>query len=145
IGGGHHVPRVIADLSSKEKITAASLFSLGYHYSVPLDKWNIADMACDYLYLGDNTIDFEIPGTLGLIYNYKTWLSYKDESSAFPFLTTSDYLNNNKLSERLSFIKAELPDVNDKLIDKLKYDSTAVLVIETSNEHGLAEQRRLFV
>src|SRR6267154_1979410 len=70
IGGGHHVPRVVADLSSKGKITAASLFSLGYHYSIPLDKWNIADMACDYLYLGDNTIDFKIPGTLALICNY---------------------------------------------------------------------------
>src|SRR4051812_32605499 len=93
IGGGHHVPRVIDDLSSKEKITAASLFSLGYHYSVPLDKWNIADMACDYVYLGDNTIDFEIPGTLGLIHNYKTWLAHENESNAFPLLVATDYLN----------------------------------------------------
>jgi (E)-4-hydroxy-3-methylbut-2-enyl-diphosphate synthase len=145
IGGGHHVPRVVADLSSKEKITAASLFSLGYHYSVPLDKWNIADMACDYLYLGDRTIDFEIPGTLGLIYNHKTWLSHQDEPHAFPLITVSDYLNINKLSEKLNFIKTELSEVNDKLIDKLKLDNTAVLVITTSNEHGLAEQRRLFV
>ncbi len=33
--GGHQVPRVIADFSSKEKITHASLYGLGYHYSVP--------------------------------------------------------------------------------------------------------------
>jgi len=102
-------------------------------------------MACDYLYLGDNTIDFEIPGTLGLIYNHKTWLSHDKESSAFPFLTTSNYLNNNKLSEKLNFIRAELFDVNEKLIEKLKSDATTILVITTSNEHGLAEQRRLFV
>jgi (E)-4-hydroxy-3-methylbut-2-enyl-diphosphate synthase len=145
IGGGHHVPRVIANLSSKEKITAASLFSLGYHYSVPLDKWNIADMACDYLYLGDNDIDFEIPGTLGLIYNYKTWLAIENKSSSSPFLSVPDYLNSIKLSERLNFIQVELSDLSDKLIDKLKSDKTAVLVIATSNEHGLAEQRRLFV
>jgi len=145
IGGEHHVPRVITDLSSKQKITAASLFSLGYHYSVPLDKWNIGDMACDYLYLGDNLIGFEIPGTLGLIYNYKTWLAHEGESSAFPIVNSTDYLNENKLSERLNFIKAELADVNDKLIDKLRFDKTAVLIIATSNEHGLAELRRLFV
>jgi len=36
---------VIADFSRKDKITAASLFGLGYHYSVPLDKWNISDVA----------------------------------------------------------------------------------------------------
>jgi (E)-4-hydroxy-3-methylbut-2-enyl-diphosphate synthase len=145
IGGGHHVPRVIADLSSKEKITAASLFSFGYHYSVPLDKWNIADMACDYLYLGDNNIDFEIPGTLGLIYNYNAWLAHTDEPSAFPILSTTEYLNSTKLSSRLNFIRVELSDLSDKLIDKLKSDKTAVLIISTSNEHGMAEQRRLFV
>ena len=54
IGGEHPVPRVVADFSMKEKITAASLFALGYQYSVPLDKWNITDMACDYIFLGDN-------------------------------------------------------------------------------------------
>ncbi|HOX84282.1 MAG TPA: (E)-4-hydroxy-3-methylbut-2-enyl-diphosphate synthase, partial [Chryseolinea sp.] len=63
VGGEHHVPRVIADFSSKKKITAASLFALGYQYSVPLDKWNINDIACDFIFLGDQTIDFEIPGT----------------------------------------------------------------------------------
>ena len=71
--GGHQVPKVIADFSEKEKITAASLFAVGYNYSVPLDKWNITDMACDYVFLGDKSIDFEIPGTLGLIYNQPTW------------------------------------------------------------------------
>src|SRR5579859_3200092 len=75
--GGHQVPRVVADLSLKDTVTAASLFSFGYRYSVPLDKWNISDMACDFLYLGDSLIDFEIPGTLGLIYNNKTWLGLK--------------------------------------------------------------------
>ena len=47
--GGHNVPRVIADFSSKEQITPASLFAVGYNYSVPLDKWNISDTACDYI------------------------------------------------------------------------------------------------
>ena len=49
--GGHQVPRVITDFSSKEKIAPASLYALGYHYSIPLDKWNIADNACDYIFL----------------------------------------------------------------------------------------------
>ncbi len=77
IGGAHHVPRVVADFSTKEKITAASFFALGYQYSVPLDKWNITDAACDFIFLGDRTIDFQIPGTLGLIFNHKTWVTQK--------------------------------------------------------------------
>jgi (E)-4-hydroxy-3-methylbut-2-enyl-diphosphate synthase len=68
-------------LGIKEKITAASLFALGYQYSVPLDKWNITDMACDYIFLGDKTVDFEIPGTLGLIYNHATWLKEKNKAA----------------------------------------------------------------
>ena len=54
--GGHEVPRVIADFSKKEKISAASLFAAGYNYSVPNDKWNLSDQACDYIFAGDHEI-----------------------------------------------------------------------------------------
>ena len=145
IGGSHHVPRVIADLSKRDKITAASFFSLGYHYSVPTDKWNISDMACDYIFLGDQVTDFEIPGTLGLIYNYGTWLKLKHKDRVYPFLKTEKYLEGVELSPSINFIYALLKDITDQLINKLNSDPTAVLIIDTYNNHGLAEQRRLFV
>ena len=145
IGGSHHVPRVVADFSAKEKITPASLFALGYNYSVPLDKWNIADNACDYVFTGDTKIDFEIPGTLALIHNHITWLTEKDKSRRFPFIKAEEYLSGVEISAKLNFIYACLKDVTAELIQKLKSDSTAVLLIDTYNEHGLAEQRRLFV
>ena len=143
--GGHQVPRVVADFSAKEKITPASLFALGYHYSVPLDKWNITDMACDYIFLGDNTIDFEIPGTLGLIYNHAVWLTKKDKDRSYPFVNPNDYLNGAELSPKLNFIYTQLKDISNEFINKLKQDTTAVLLIDTYNTHGLAEQRKLFV
>ncbi len=68
IGGGE-VPRVVADFSLKEKITPASFFALGYNYNVKDDKWNITDMACDYVFVHDKHIDFAIPGTLELFTN----------------------------------------------------------------------------
>ena len=143
--GGHQVPRVIADFSAKEKITPASLFALGYHYSVSLDKWNIADMACDYIFTGDKAIDFEIPGTLGLIHNHKTWLIQKHRDRVYPFIPAKEYLTNVETSSKLNFINACLKDVDHQLIQKLKSDKTVVLLIDTYNEHGMAEQRRLFV
>ncbi len=143
--GGHQVPRVIADFSTKEKITAASLFALGYQYSVPLDKWNITDMACDYIFLGDRFIDFEIPGTLGLIFNHATWLKHKDKPRTYPFIVPKDYLAGVESSNHLNFIYTQLKDISDEFINKLNLDSTAVLLIDTYNDHGLAEQRRLFV
>lgn len=57
-------PVVIADLSDLKGITPKTLEAIGYQYNVVLDKWNISDMAADYIYLGDNSISFELPGTL---------------------------------------------------------------------------------
>jgi (E)-4-hydroxy-3-methylbut-2-enyl-diphosphate synthase len=142
--GGKNVPIVIADLHKKNKITPAGLFSQGYHYSVPLDKWNIADMACDYVFAGDNTIDFATPGTLGVIYNHKTWLNNQGER-CFPILEASSYLVGVELSADLNFIRTNLNEVNDELISKLKTDTRVVLVIETSNKHAMSEQRRLIL
>ena len=145
IGGNHNVPRVIADLSARDKITPASFFSLGYHYSVPLDKWNLTDTACDYIFLGDQIANFEIPGTLGLIYNYETWRAVKNKDRVYPLLTIEKYLKEVELSQAINFIYTLLKDVTDEVITKLKADTTAVLLIDTQNNHGLAEQRRLFV
>lgn len=143
--GGHQVPRVIADFSGKQHVTAASLFAVGYNYSVPLDKWNITDMACDYLFLGDNSIDFEIPGTLGLIFNHATWLANKNRDRAYPFIRAEKYLENVEKSKTLNFIYATLKDLSSTLLTKLKQDPTAILLIDTYNKHGMAEQRRMFM
>lgn len=142
--GGKNVPIVIADLHKKKKINPASLFALGYHYSVPLDKWNIADMACDYIFAGDNIIDFAIPGTLGIIYNYPTWTKNKGER-CYPLIDAKTYLNDLDLSADIIFIRTDLSEVNQEFISQLIGDSRAILIIETNNNHGMAEQRRLVI
>lgn len=143
--GGHQVPRVMADFSGKKKITPASFFSIGYQYSVPLDKWNISDMACDYIFLGDTVIDFEIPGTLGLVFNHSTWLTQQKRERAYPWIAASAYLAGAEGSPVVNFVYAQLKDMSRPFIEKLKLDSTAVVVIDTHNLHGYAEQRRIFV
>jgi (E)-4-hydroxy-3-methylbut-2-enyl-diphosphate synthase len=142
--GNDQVPRVIADYTHRTEITPASLFALGYQYSVPLDKWNIADMACDYVYVGDAKIEFDIPGTLGVICNHKTWIEVKERPRTFPLLRASEYLDGTELSGILNFIECYLTDLNPALLEKLQEDRTAVLIIKTDNLHGMAEQRRLF-
>ena len=142
--GGKQVPIVMADFSLKNKITAASLFALGYNYSVPLDKWNIADMACDYIFAGNNIVDFAIPGTLGIVYNYKTWIENKGVR-CYPLVDVKTYLSDLELSTELNIVQVCLNDFNDAFISKLKADATVVLMIKTNNKHGMAEQRRLFM
>lgn len=83
--GGKNVPVVIADLSTKKEIAPANLFGIGYSYSVQLDKWNIMDQAADYVYIGENVLDFEIPGTIGVLTNTKTWQNnYTNKPGFYP-------------------------------------------------------------
>ncbi len=141
--GGENVPRVIADLSDKENITPANLFAFGYNYSVELDKWNMTDLACDFLFVGDNELDFEIPGTLGIIQNSGSWQSHKERH--YPLLDVASYLTGTPRSDELNLIRVDLNGLNDNLIGRLKTDKTAVLVLHSKNEHGLPELRRAIV
>lgn len=143
IGGGN-VPRVMADLSGRESISPASFFALGYQYSVPLDKWNLTDQACDFVYLGDRVADFEIPGTLGIFYNLKTWRIERHRPRRYPHLQPKEYLEESDLHPHLNLVYCTLHDLSVALITKLKSDPTAVLLIDTWHPHGMAEQRRLF-
>lgn len=142
--GGKNVPVVMADFCLKEKITSASFYALGYNYSVPLDKWNVSDMACDYVFVGDKKIDFEIPGTLGIIYNHKVWLQQKNQERVYPFMQAKEYLEGIELSDKMNVVYTCLSDVNPDFITKVTQDKTVVLLIDSWNKHGMAEQRRLF-
>ena len=146
--GAQNVPRVVADFSKKQQITKAALFAIGYNYSVPLDKWNLTDQACDYIYVGDNKIDFEIPGTLGLIYNSEAWGKLENKTRCYPFFLASNYANasKNSKSSELNFVSITIENlINVSTLNAPKFDKTVVLVLSTDNEHGMAEQRRVFI
>ena len=140
--GGKNVPIIKADFSHKKKITPASFFALGYNYSVPLDKWHISDMAADYVFVGDHELDFEVPGTLGVIYNYKRWKTHK---KGYPCFKVNEYLEELDKSEKMNMIYATYSDLSAKLLDKLKTDKTAVLLLDTYNKNTIAELRRFII
>jgi (E)-4-hydroxy-3-methylbut-2-enyl-diphosphate synthase len=120
--GGHKVPVVVEDMSASKKISPANLVPFGYLYSVSDDKWNLSDQACDYIYTGENKIDFEIPGTLGI-------LSRKD---------------GRLESENLSFQLSEI-NINKVLENHFQLNDNTVFVLTSDNAHGMAEQRRVFI
>jgi len=102
-------------------------------------------MACDYIFAGDSSFDFEIPGTLGIVLNHSRWLSDRERPRTFPFINQEDYRVGVTQSHELNFVYAVLKDLDHELISKLDSDPTAVLVMDTHNAHGYAEQRRMFV
>lgn len=141
--GTRHVPVVMADLSRKDRITPATLFAWGYRYSVPLDKWHITDQACDHAFIGRNSINFEIPGTLGIVQEHGTWLTNKHRERHYPQHTAATYLAGAERHPRMNIVYAGINDLDNAFITALKNDPTAVLLIDTHNAHGMAEQRRL--
>lgn len=146
--GAQHVPVVIADYSTKEKITPASLFPSGYHYAVASDKWNLSDQACDYVYCGDTIADFEIPGTLGLIYNCQTWKNIESPVRAYPLFCGNEYFEAGYKSSQLNFVAVDASvifDSSKQFLSKIKNDPSVVLIADTFHLHGMADQRRIFI
>lgn len=84
--GHDRPPVVVADLSNRDHISAANFFGFGYSYSVQLDKWNILDLAADFVYLGSHSIDFEVPGTVRLIQDYAAWHANGRSSKYIPLV-----------------------------------------------------------
>lgn len=144
---GHgEVPRVIGDLSSREEIKPASLFALGYNYSVPLDKWHITDQACDYVYVGTKSIDFQIPGTMGVIVDAAIWDQVANKPRHYPLLTLEEFNASGALSSELNFVKATDSDMyNADFVNALKESTNVVLILETDNNHAVAALRRGFI
>ena len=139
--GGKNVPRVFADYSNRETITAASLFAVGYAYSIDMDKWNLSDSACDYLFVGKNTVNFEIPGTLGVVMEHATWLQHKNRDRHYPVSSASEYTQPNERSGELNFVEVELEDLTESFISVLKSDSKVVLFLKSSHEYVVQHRR----
>ena len=129
--GGKNVPIVFADLSQKDNIISANLFGFGYNYSVNLDKWNLQDLAADYLFLGDKLIDFATPGTLGIVQNFKTWKKNSStKNNYYPYVKitdTTDYKFNTAFF--LEINNLDLP------IDYIKHNPLAILVLTTKYDN----------
>lgn len=141
--GGHHHPVVMLDVSSKNLKDPYFLTEVGYKYSAGLDKYNLADQACDLVYLGDALPSFSFPGNLRQVYNYNTWLALKDKSNCHPLIALENYAETAVKDHTLNLIKVDA--VNYELSELNTLDHTAVLVLETNADHGMAEQRAFFV
>ncbi len=133
--GGKHTPVVIMDLSNRNEINPSSFFGAGYQYSVPMDKWNLSDLACDYIFIGDNNVHFDIPGTLGLIQNGPIWLKNTTAIRTYPCWSIEQYLGSAQKHNEINFIQIKTHELNEKNIHWLSEDTTVVLML--SSDHPL--------
>ena len=143
--GGTNVPVVIVSPPLESISKADNLKDISYNYNPELDKWNIGDTAPDFIYLGSGDVSYPLPGTLKKIFDYKFWLNLEDKSSSFPLFTADEYLNAEKRSGKINFLSVNIDELNDELYKAISKDDNCVIVLNTYNMHGMAEQRKVFI
>ena len=142
--GGSNVPRVVADYSNRKMTSQKDLIGIGYTYDEPTDKWNLSDASADLIYLGKNVLPFDCPNGLSAIYDFEIWEDLENTYNSYPIFAAKDFIDADKKSEQLNFVIISSDDFSTELIEKIKNDKTVVLVLETHNLHGMAEQRCQF-
>ena len=139
--GGKNVPVVLADLSAVAEIKPAHFFGFGYQYSVPLDKWNLQDQAADYVYIGSNKLDFEVPGTLGIIVDYDFWKAHYSQKQGFYPLVLQEQLQEIEPNQAC-FLPLE---AEDQIPEALAMLPNVCIILNTAFDNKTQLYRRFFL
>jgi len=151
--GGRHVPVVVADLSKLENITQKSLETIGYTYDEASDKWNISDMAADYIFTGHQLLSFDLPGTLKIIVYPDTWQQAKDKTKYLPIFSAKGFAEATLKSDSINFVMidcfSDATSVNDftdiDYISSFLHSDNIVLCLSSMNKHAMIAVRRMFI
>jgi len=145
--GGKSVPVVVADFMEKKAITQSDLTSIGYQYDALTDKWNISDAAADYIYTGDKSIEFALPGTLKVFCNYQYWLTIPDKQGIYPLLQGNEYILAKKRSADLNFVAIDCRDTEmvSLLLQAIRDVDNVVLCAWSSGIYSMPSVRKFLI
>ena len=136
--GGHQVPRVIADFSAKSNISISDLKAIGHFYLPEPDKWAMNDLGADFIYTGQQSLDFMLPNGLRQIQDASVWTP---SDYVYPLFDYTDYQKAPQKHSTLNFVSidaAELASGSDL------FDSTCVILLSSTNTHQMPAIRRAF-
>ncbi len=134
--GGSNVPVVIADYSNFDKI--------GYFYMPSTDKYAMNDTAADFIYAGNRELEVEPPRGLKVIYDFSLWKNLSDKTKSYPIFSFKEFETDSTPKDFVKFVRISLHELNKINLKLIKDDMKLILVLETDNLHGMAEQRRAF-
>ncbi len=149
--GGKQVPVVIGDLSKVATITQENLQSIGYYYDSATDKWTIKDAAADYIFTGNQVLNFQLPGTLKVIVDPYTWSAIADKEKYYPIYDPDSFAKADK-NEQLNFLMIDAVDEEKDqaaivfLQDQQQKNklSNTVLCFSSKNNNAMQSMRSLF-
>lgn len=140
--GGHFHPVVMLDVSGKNLKDPYFLKEVGYNYQAGLDKYNMADLACDLVYLGDQLPSFSFPGNLAQIYNAVTWGSLTEKANCFPLFSLEEYLAADNRHPVMNLVVVNPADFDLSKIALL--DESVVLLLDSGADEEMVVQRLFF-
>lgn len=148
--GCKQVPVVIADMSKIPRLTPAHLAGIGYTYDAQSDKWNISDAAADYIFTGNQVLDFALPGTLQVIVYPASWQLLDDKAKYHPIFDASGFVQSEVKSGKVNFVMVDCfndaTEINDfTWLEELANNPTVVICLSSTNQHAMASVRRMFI
>ena len=142
--GGQNVPRVITDLSRVPGLEYADLRAAGHLYSAFLDKFQMSDLGADYVYTGQTPAPFMLPNGLKELVDYTAWRDAGHRLDHYPVFTQAEYAVTAQQHPEANFVFQNLDSLTAPTLDKLRKDSTAVVILYSENAHAMPEIRRAF-
>ena len=148
--GGKQVPVVVADLSKLASIQAADLAAIGYRYDGATDKWNISDAAADYVFTGNQVLDFALPGTLKVISYPATAAVASDQTKCLSIFDAQGFLETDFKHPVLNFVMVDCysdqTPINDySYLEQVANDSTVVLCLSSQHQQAMPAVRRMLL
>jgi (E)-4-hydroxy-3-methylbut-2-enyl-diphosphate synthase len=134
---------VITDLRDVELQSGADLQCAGYDYLDQQDKYLRSDRGADFIFLSELP-SFPLPGDLGAIVEYTLWKKNRDQRQLYPVFDIENLSEMVELHPELNFVQISWPVMGEGKWDILSERDNLVLLLGTSNAHGMAEMRRFF-
>lgn len=138
--GHNNVPRVVANLSKLTLITQNDLISHGYIYSSSNDKWHVSDQAVDYIYIGDNEINFRLPSSL-MVLSDKI---IHEDKQFFRLVNIENFAEEGSCSDKPVFINLGVNDFSKETRRKILKNPNVVLVLMSKQKNPYRSLRRWF-
>ena len=147
--GGKSVPVVIADFRHKQFIAPDDLISIGYQYDPASDKWSISDAAADFIYVQNELLDFDLPGTLRVITTPVLWETVTDRTKYLPIFDYKEYLKATRKSAFINFVEVDCfgfkNGIREEQLIEIAKDKSVVFCLSSPLAHAMPAVRRMVV
>jgi (E)-4-hydroxy-3-methylbut-2-enyl-diphosphate synthase len=147
--GGKQVPVVIADLSHLSTITTTDLVAIGYTYDAATDKWAISDAAADYVFIGNQPLDFNLPGTLSIVATPAVCALANNTEKYHPIIDAASFIALDAKHPQLNFVQidcySDLSPIPDELLLQIAKDDTVVFCLSSQCNNAMQAVRRMAI